>query len=286
MCREKGSSVNTASKMGSWKRDLAHLIIDAGAHVYVAHGDPRLQGIEIYRGCPLFYCLGNFVFQTKTELAFYGSEVWQSVLVHLHCNDIQDGTSYSIKLIPVQLNEKGETDETHFQTRGLPSLATRSQGLAILHKLACLSAEFGTAITVEDSVEGDESSPVIGWVVGAEAAAAAKGEATKAKTATAIATAGSTPAQPSSSPISLSALADASDSVKFFTQPIDSDSIAVAAAATAMGEHVLPPAPLLRQSSDPRLTFSRSPQAAVFSPEPDLQQADTQPAQQPCSANS
>lgn len=54
----------------------------------------------------VFDCLGNFVFQ----------------MVHLQCNDIQDGTRYSIKLIPVQLNERGETEETHVQTRGLPSL--------------------------------------------------------------------------------------------------------------------------------------------------------------------
>lgn len=274
---EKGSAVNTVSKMGSWKRELAHTIIDAGAHVYVAHGDPRLQGIEIYRGCPVFYCLGNFVFQTKTEIAFYGSEVWQSVLVHLHCNDIQDGTSYSIKLIPVQLNEKGETEETHFQTRGLPSLATRAQGLSILHKLSCLSSEFGTAITVEDSIEGDDTSPVIGWVVGADAVAAAAtaaAEAVAAKAKTAAAVAGPS-APPSASPTSavhslssVSALADAADSAKFFTTCIDSDSIAVAAAASAMAEHVLPPAPMLRQQSVPRM-LTRSPQAAKFSPSPE-----------------
>lgn len=110
--------------------------------------------------------LGNFIFQTKTEISFYGSEVWQSVLVHVHCHDINEATSYSIKLTPLQLNECGDTPDTHLQTRGLPRLADRAQGLAILHKLSCLSAEFGTAIHVEDSIEGDSSAPVIGWVLG------------------------------------------------------------------------------------------------------------------------
>jgi len=163
---ERNQTVNTEGKMGRWKRLLAHRLIDAGAHVYVAHGDPRLQGIEIYRGCPIFYCTGNFVFQTKTEVAFYGAEVWQSVLVHLHCHDTNDRerASYSVKLTPIQLNEEGATPATHLQTRGLPSVASRATGIAILHRLAMLSSEFGTRILVEDSVEGDPTSPVIGWV--------------------------------------------------------------------------------------------------------------------------
>jgi len=164
---EKNATVNSERPMGRWKRELAHRIIDAGAHVYIAHGDPRLQGIEIWKGCPIFFCTGNFIFQTKTELKFYGAEVWQSVLVHLHCHDISETTSYSVKLTPIQLNEEGATPDTHLQTRGLPSLASRQAGQAILHKLAVLSAEFGTQILVEDSIEGDPSSPVIGWVHGA-----------------------------------------------------------------------------------------------------------------------
>jgi hypothetical protein len=163
---EKNAAVNQEGAFGYWKRELAHRMIDAGAHVYVAHGDPRLQGIEIYRGSPVFYCLGNFIFQTKTALGFYGEEVWQSVIVHLHCHDIAEAMSYSVKLIPIVLNEVGETEENHFQTRGLPRLASRSVGQLILLKLAKLSAPFGTTITIEDSIEGDDTSPVIGWVLG------------------------------------------------------------------------------------------------------------------------
>jgi hypothetical protein len=35
------------------------------------------------RFSPPYSCLGNYIFQTKTALSFYGEEVWQSVLVHL-----------------------------------------------------------------------------------------------------------------------------------------------------------------------------------------------------------
>jgi hypothetical protein len=107
----------------------------------------------------------EMIFQTKTEVGFYGTEVWQSVLVQLHCHTLSDATSYSIKLIPLQLNEQGESEATHLSTRGLPAIATRAQSVAILHRLAALSLPFGTALTLEDSVEGDSSSPLIAWVV-------------------------------------------------------------------------------------------------------------------------
>ena len=138
--------MNEESRLGSWKRKLARKLIDSGANVYVGHGDPRLQGIEIYRGCLILYCLGSLFFQTKTEVGFYGSEVWESVIVQLHCHrdgqrrggkggggrgeggtaskgedgdelkeeqqegEGEDGSvsSYSVKLIPIVLNEVGD----------------------------------------------------------------------------------------------------------------------------------------------------------------------------------
>jgi len=42
--------------------------IDAGADAVVGHGPHLLRGIEIYRGRPIFYSLGNFVFQNETVL--------------------------------------------------------------------------------------------------------------------------------------------------------------------------------------------------------------------------
>ena len=40
--------------------------IEAGADVVVGHGPHILRGMEIYRGKPIFYSLGNFVFQNET----------------------------------------------------------------------------------------------------------------------------------------------------------------------------------------------------------------------------
>ena len=82
--------MNEASNLSTWKRKLAHKCIDAGANIYVGHGDPRLQGIEIYKGCVILYCLGSLFFQTKTEVGFYGREVWESVIVQVHCHNGED----------------------------------------------------------------------------------------------------------------------------------------------------------------------------------------------------
>lgn len=46
--------------------EAAHAVIDAGADVFVAHGPHVLRGIEIYKGKPIFYSLGNFIFQNET----------------------------------------------------------------------------------------------------------------------------------------------------------------------------------------------------------------------------
>ncbi|HSR42992.1 MAG TPA: CapA family protein, partial [Longimicrobiales bacterium] len=43
------------------QRVLARAALDAGADLFVGHGPHTLRGIEVYRGRPIFYSLGNFV---------------------------------------------------------------------------------------------------------------------------------------------------------------------------------------------------------------------------------
>ena len=54
-----------AHQQGPWLTDFAHQAIDAGADVLFAHGPHRILGIEIYKNKPIFYGLGNFVFQNE-----------------------------------------------------------------------------------------------------------------------------------------------------------------------------------------------------------------------------
>jgi len=44
-----------------YQSDLAHAAIDAGADVVFGHGCHMLQAVEVYKGKPIMYCLGNFV---------------------------------------------------------------------------------------------------------------------------------------------------------------------------------------------------------------------------------
>ena len=45
-----------------WQSQLAHFTIDQGADVVVGHHPHVLQGAEIYKGRPIAYSLGNFIF--------------------------------------------------------------------------------------------------------------------------------------------------------------------------------------------------------------------------------
>jgi poly-gamma-glutamate synthesis protein (capsule biosynthesis protein) len=51
-----------ATHPADWQVDLAHFTIDQGADVIVGHHPHVLQGAEIYKGRPISYSLGNFIF--------------------------------------------------------------------------------------------------------------------------------------------------------------------------------------------------------------------------------
>ena len=52
---------------GPWLEDFAHQAIDAGADVFFAHGSHAFAGVEIYKDRPIFYGMGNFVFESPPE---------------------------------------------------------------------------------------------------------------------------------------------------------------------------------------------------------------------------
>ena len=45
--------------------ESAHAFIDAGASMILGGGTHQLKGIELYRGRPIFYSLGNFIYQNE-----------------------------------------------------------------------------------------------------------------------------------------------------------------------------------------------------------------------------
>ena len=48
--------------------DLYHFIVECGADAVIGHHPHILQGVEIYRGAPIIYSLGNFAFEFKQKI--------------------------------------------------------------------------------------------------------------------------------------------------------------------------------------------------------------------------
>jgi poly-gamma-glutamate capsule biosynthesis protein CapA/YwtB (metallophosphatase superfamily) len=138
-----------------WLKKWTHAEIDAGADIVVMHGAPLLHGVEIYHGHPIFFDLGNFIFQVPPPDTLLDEPIlWESVVAYV---EFQGRNLQSIKFRPIAQNKIGEgqpdvheehTDNLFLQTRGLPKPATGEQAHYILERLADLSRPFGTTVVV------------------------------------------------------------------------------------------------------------------------------------------
>jgi poly-gamma-glutamate synthesis protein (capsule biosynthesis protein) len=138
-----------------WLVKWTHDEIDAGADIIVMHGAPLLHGVEIYRGKPIFYDLGNFIYNVPPWLTYIHEPMaFESAVATLQ---IEQRTVKSISLKPVVLNVIGDGQpEVHdeyatnqfLQTRGLPAPATGARAGYILERIAEASKPFGTSIQV------------------------------------------------------------------------------------------------------------------------------------------
>lgn len=156
--------------------EFSRAMIEAGADVVAGHGPHVLRGIEIYKGKPILYSLGNFVFQNETLLrlphenyepydigpdahvadfndARYDHdkrgfpakpEYWESVIA---VPAWKEGKLIELKLYPITLGH-GQPRTV----RGRPMLADRRLGEKIIEDLKRLSEPFGTTIEFEDGV--------------------------------------------------------------------------------------------------------------------------------------
>jgi len=155
---------------------LAHAVIDAGADIFIGHGPHQDRGIEIYKGKPIFYSLGNFILQNDT------------VLLMPHDNMLRYGLSW--EATPADFYDARSANETRGQTvqpirwqtaiamvafkgkqltemklhpvdlgfwrprsqRGRPLLAEGEVAQEVLERFQRLSEPFGTRIAIEDGV--------------------------------------------------------------------------------------------------------------------------------------
>ena len=140
-----------------WLTDWTHAEVEAGADVVVMHGAPLLHGIEIFRGKPIFYCLGNFIYNVPPAITYISEPMsWESVVADL---EFQDKTLRSITLRPIALNYVGNgqadlhsqyTSNEFLHTRGLPTAAEGAQARYILERVAEFSKPFGTRFAIGD----------------------------------------------------------------------------------------------------------------------------------------
>jgi poly-gamma-glutamate synthesis protein (capsule biosynthesis protein) len=139
-----------------WLKKWTHAEVDAGADIIVMHGAPLLHGVEIYHGRPIFYDLGNFIYNVPPTLTYIDEPMnWESVVAYVQ---FEGKRLSSISFRPIALNNVGEgqpdihneyASNQFLHTRGLPSPVTGARAGYILRRLADASKPFGTAVVIE-----------------------------------------------------------------------------------------------------------------------------------------
>lgn len=154
--------------------DLAHACIDAGVSAVIGGGTHQLRGIEIYNGCPIFYSLGDFIYQGM-RVAYlpadfmekYGCDknatAWEGLMARSKNNTIglqvhrcnfmtvlpkmtfEDGKLTSLEMMPVVAGFKKEG-----KLDGLPYFAKGDEGKEIFDVLVRLSEQpYGTKLSLD-----------------------------------------------------------------------------------------------------------------------------------------
>jgi poly-gamma-glutamate synthesis protein (capsule biosynthesis protein) len=150
---------------------LARASIDNGADAFVGHGVHVLRGVEIYKGRPIFYGLGEFVRQMEfawgnSYLAPVDPRKPDATIAERKVEGIyragrepvnyqgvigwsryEHGQVAEVRLYPVDLGYDAPIADA-----GMPRLASPAVARAVLERMQKLSAPFGTTITIEGAV--------------------------------------------------------------------------------------------------------------------------------------
>lgn len=178
-------ATNHGHEPGNWSKEppdyeqsFAHQLIDGGADAYVGHGPHQLRGVEIYKGRPILYSVGNFIMDdlrtpvgadmfaergkdprvdtdaevTVDEMArgyemdpgFSDPVFYESIVT---VSRFERNRLAELRLYPIELGHS-----KRLANRGIPRLAPAPQAKAILERLQKLSKPFGTQIAIENDV--------------------------------------------------------------------------------------------------------------------------------------
>lgn len=171
-----GASLLTAGRRADLEEsagfliDFAHRAIDEGADVFVGHGSHFPMGVEIYRGKPILYSVGNFIFQNET-VGFFPADAYERFDLDLHAtpSDFLDARTaggkkghpaepaYWENIFAVCRFEKTKLKEIKIYPidqgfgrprpqRGRPVLAEGEVAERVIDRVARLSKRYGTEI--------------------------------------------------------------------------------------------------------------------------------------------
>lgn len=162
------------SDVPEFLRELNRACIDAGAAAVIGGGEHELRPMEIYHGAPIFYSLGDFIYQGM-EVEYlpadfmerYGvpdqSTAWEGLMARskngklglqtFRCNyltvvpvmQFTEGKLTELSLVPIDLGI-----EKPGKMNGLPCIASEQVGQEICDILNRLSTPFGTSLTYRE----------------------------------------------------------------------------------------------------------------------------------------
>ena len=157
-----------AHQQGGWLRRFAHRVIALGADVVFIHGPHEVRGIEIHAGKPIFYSMGDFVYEPHRVARFptemydkhgLGPEatvkelwpIWETAIglsskrktfeSFSAVLDFNGSRLERIRLLPLDLQFGAPAE-----TRGRPRLADATLGRRIVEEVAALSRKRGTVV--------------------------------------------------------------------------------------------------------------------------------------------
>jgi poly-gamma-glutamate capsule biosynthesis protein CapA/YwtB (metallophosphatase superfamily) len=155
---------------------FARAMVDAGADLFVGHGPHVLRGIELYKGKPIFYSLGDFIFENETLLRLPADNYETYALGSgAHVNDFNDARYDHDKsgfpadrliweavvaapkfrgdqLVELALHPITLGFGKARSVRGRPQFAEGELGQKILGDVVKLSDAMGTKITVRNGI--------------------------------------------------------------------------------------------------------------------------------------
>ncbi|MBQ4159608.1 MAG: CapA family protein [Clostridia bacterium] len=151
--------------------EFARACIDSGAHAVIGHGPHLIRPLEIYKGYPIFYSLGDFMIHNENiakapeeMYAKYGLNS-DATMRELFCKrsanytrglmtdrrmlesfipyfEMDDGKLTKLELLPIEL----DFEQPRWRS-GNPHVKTDA---GILERLQEMSAAYGTKITIDD----------------------------------------------------------------------------------------------------------------------------------------